>query len=778
MHGSYPGGDIRCPEAYPPGDGSPDRAPIPIRRRGNPAACESVPAGSSAVLSARRTVTVNREVKTMSRSLKLLPIALLLLAVSIGCRKVEDHATMKLHYPPAHTVDVVDDYHGTKVADPYRWLENPDSADTRAWIEAENKLTRSFLDDIPVRAKIKQRLTELWNYPKYGAPVKEGGRYFFSKNDGLQNQSVLYVQDSLDGQPRVLLDPNKLSADGTVALGGMSISHDGKLLAWATNVSGSDWRTWYVRDIDTGKDLPDKIEWSKFSGASWDKRDRGFYYSRYDAPAAGQELEQANYYQKLYYHKVGTPQSQDVLVYQRPDHKDWGFGGDVTEDGRYLIISVWKGASDRNALFYKDLTRPGSKVVELLTDFDAQYRFVGHDDDVFYLQTDKDAPRGRLVAMDITDPAQNNWFELIPESEMTLQDVSMINGDEFVATFMKDAHSVVRRFDHHGRPLGEIALPGIGTVSGVGGHRQDTETFYTYTSFLAPPTIYHYDFTTGKSTVFRKPELKFDFSPYTTEQVFATSKDGTRVPIFLVHRKDAKLDGRNPTLLYGYGGFNISLTPYFSISRLAWVEMGGVFAMATLRGGGEYGQKWHEAGMLANKQNVFDDFIAAARYLIDSKWTSTPKLAIQGGSNGGLLVGAVVDQQPGLFGAALPAVGVMDMLRYQKFTIGWAWVPEYGSSDDPEQFRWLYRYSPYHNIKAGTCYPAVLATTADHDDRVVPGHTFKYIARLQAAQGCDNPILVRIETKAGHGGGKPTDKIIDEITDQWAFLWKVLGMGQ
>ncbi len=716
--------------------------------------------------------------ETTSSKIKLLLAATLFVIAATGCQKVEDHPTMKPTYPPAHKADVVDDYHGTRVPDPYRWLEDPDSPETRAWIEAENELTEGFLARIPVRGKINERLTELWNYPKYSAPFKEGDRYFFSKNDGLQNQSVLYVQESLDGEPRVLLDPNTLSEDGTVALGGLSISRDGKLMAWATNVSGSDWRTWYVRDIDTGRDLPDKIEWSKFSGASWDKENKGFYYSRYDEPAEGQELEQANYFQKLYYHRVGTPQSEDVLVYERPDHKDWGFSGYVTEDGKFLIISVWKGASDRNQLFYKDLTRPDSEVVELLTGFDAQYEFVGHDDDVFYVKTDRDAPRGRLVAIDIHAPDPDSWHELIPESEMTLRGVSMINGDEFVATFMKDAHSVVYRYDHDGRMIGEIPLPGIGSVGGVGGHRHDTEMFYTFTSFLSPPTIYHYDFRTGESSVFRRPELDFDFSPYVTEQVFYTSKDGTRVPMFLVHRKDARRDGNNPTLLYGYGGFNISLTPYFSISRLAWVEMGGVFAMVNLRGGGEYGQQWHEAGMLDHKQNVFDDCIAAAEYLVEQQWTRPEKLAIQGGSNGGLLVGAVINQRPDLFGAALPAVGVMDMLRFHKFTIGWAWVPEYGSSEDPDQFKILYAYSPYHNIRDGACYPAVLATTADHDDRVVPGHTFKYIARLQEAQGCDNPILVRIETKAGHGGGKPTSKIIEEVTDQWAFLWQVLGMGR
>jgi len=710
----------------------------------------------------------------MPRSLILALLAAA--ALLCGCGGTQESQTMTFDYPDAHKVDQVDDYHGTQVADPYRWLEEPDSPETRAWVEAENALTMPYLASLPSRDRIEKRLTELWDYPKYGAPFERGGRYFFTKNDGLQNQSVLYVQESLDGEPRVLLDPNTLSDDGTVALGGMSISRDGRLLAWATNVSGSDWRTWYVRDIDTGKDLDDKVEWSKFSGASWDEAGKGFYYSRYDAPAEGQELEGANYFQKLYYHAVGTPQSADALVYQRPDQKEWGFGGAVTESGDYLIISVWKGTSPMNLVFYKDLRTPGAEVQELLPEFEADYGFVGHDHTIFYFTTDYEAPRKRLVAVDIENPAKDEWFELIGEEEATLQGVGMINGNEFVAQYMKDAHNVVYRHDIHGHRIGELALPGIGTVSGIGGDRTDTETFYVFTSFLYPPTIFKYDFTTGESSVFREPEIDVDLSGYETEQVFYTSKDGTEVPMFIVHRKGLKLDGSNPTLLYGYGGFNVSLTPYFSITRLAWVEMGGVFALANLRGGGEYGEDWHQGGMLKNKQNVFDDFIAAGEYLVAKGYTSPEKLACQGGSNGGTLVGAVVNQRPDLWAAALPAVGVMDMLRFHLFTIGWAWVSDYGSSEDPELFPTLYAYSPYHNLKDGVEYPAVLVTTADHDDRVVPGHSFKYAARLQEAQAGKEPVLIRIETKAGHGGGKPTSKIIEEAADQWAFLWHHLGM--
>ena len=710
----------------------------------------------------------------MMRSLLLVCTAMCLLA---GCSEtVPEREPMTFEYPAAHKVDQVDDYHGTQVADPYRWLEDVDSDETKAWVEAQNAVTFKYLESIPVRDKIKDRLTALWDYPKYGAPFREGERYFFSKNDGLQDQSVIYVQEGLDGEPRVLIDPNTLSDDGTIALGGLSISSDGKKMAWATNVSGSDWRTWYVRDIDTGEDLADKVEWSKFSGASWDEKNEGFYYSRYDEPVEGDEFEDVNYYQKLYYHKVGTPQSDDVLVYERPDQKEWGFGGGVTESGDYLILSVWKGTSPMNQLFYKDLRAPDAEFVELIDTFEADYGFVDHDDTIFYIQTDLDAPKKRLVAIDIENPAKSEWHEMIAEKDITLRGISMINGNEFVASYMKDAHSVVYRFDHHGHQIGEVALPGIGSAGGVGGHREDTEAFYTFTSFLYPPTIFKYDFTTGVSTVFREPEIDVDLSGYTTEQVFYPSKDGTKIPMFIVHKKDIELDGSNPTLIYGYGGFNVSLTPYFSISRLAWIEMGGVFALANLRGGGEYGEDWHQAGMLKNKQNVFDDFIAGGEYLIEKGFTSKDKLACAGGSNGGTLVGAVCNQRPDLFKAGLPAVGVMDMLRFHQFTIGWAWVSDYGSSEDPDMFPTLHAYSPYHNLAGGVDYPAVMITTADHDDRVVPGHSFKYAARIQEAHAGTDPVIIRIETKAGHGGGKPTSKIIEEVADEWSFLWDQLGM--
>jgi len=710
----------------------------------------------------------------MIRPLLLVCLAAVLLA---GCgESYTEREPMTFVYPESHKVEQVDDYHGTQGADPYRWLEDVDSDQTKAWVTAQNEVAFGYLESIPDRDKIKARLTKLWDYPKYGAPFREGERYFFSKNDGLQNQSVIYVQEGLEGEPRVLIDPNTLSEDGTVALGGLRVSRDGKKLAWATNVSGSDWRTWYVRDIDTGQDLEDKVEWSKFSGASWDENNEGFYYSRYDAPTEGDEYEDANYYHKLYYHKVGTPQSEDVLVYERPDQKEWGFAGGVTESGDYLIIHVWKGTSPKNRLFYKDLRDPQAEVVELISELEADYGFVGHDGTVFYLQTDLDAPMKRVVAVDIENPAKSEWHELIPEKDVTLEYIGMINHNEFVAAYMKDAHSVVYRYDHHGHLIGELELPGIGSVGGTGGHREDTETFYTFTSFLYPPTIFKYDFTTGENTVFREPEIDMDLSSYTTEQVFLASKDGTKVPMFIVRKKGIEMDGSHPTLLYGYGGFNVSLTPYFSISRLAWVEMGGIFALANLRGGGEYGEEWHQAGMLKNKQNVFDDFIAAGEYLIAEGYTSKAKLSCAGGSNGGTLVGAVCNQRPDLFKAALPAVGVMDMLRFHLFTIGWAWVSDYGSSEDPDMFPTLYAYSPYHNLVDGVDYPAMMITTADHDDRVVPGHSFKYAARIQEAHAGADPVIIRIETKAGHGGGKPTSKIIEEVADEWAFLWDQLGM--
>ncbi|NJM71531.1 MAG: S9 family peptidase [Scytonema sp. RU_4_4] len=680
-----------------------------------------------------------------------------------------------LNYPPSPKNNQVDNYHGTLVADPYRPLENPDSVETKAWIEAQNKVTFGYLQEIPAREKIKQRLTKLWDYEKYSVPFKEGNRYFYFKNNGLQNQSVLYTLKTLDAEPKVLLDPNTLSEDGTVALSGTVISEDGNFLAYGLSTAGSDWQEWKVRDIETGIDLKDQLKWIKFSGASWTNDSKGFFYSRYDEPNEKTKLEDVNYYQKLYYHKLGTPQSEDLLIYNRLDQKEWGFDGGVTEDGRYLIISVWKGTDPRNLVFYKDLTNPKAEVVELIQEFESSFSFIDNDGSIFYFRTDSDAPKGRLIAIDTKNPAQKNWREIIPQATETLEGVSTIN-NQFVTDYLQDAHSQIKIFDLNGKFIREVKLPGLGSAGGFKGKRNDTETFYSFTSFTTPGTIYRYDMVSGKSTIFRKPKVAFHPDDYETKQIFYQSKDGTKVPMFISHKKGMKLDGNNPTLLSGYGGFNISITPNFSVGSLVWMEMGGVYAMANLRGGGEYGEEWHQAGMKSKKQNVFDDFIAAAEWLIANGYTKSAKLAIAGGSNGGLLVGACITQRPDLFGAALPSVGVMDMLRFHKFTIGWAWTSEYGSPDNQQDFKTLYAYSPLHKLKPGTAYPATMITTADHDDRVVPAHSFKFAAALQAAHNGDAPVLIRIETKAGHGAGKPTTKMIEEIADKWAFLVRTLDM--
>ena len=678
------------------------------------------------------------------------------------------------NYPPARKSDQVDDYHGVKVADPYRWLEELDSEETRNWVEAENKLSFGYLAAIPERTMLKERLTKLWNYEKYGIPFKEGNRYFYTRNSGLQNQAVLYTVTSLDAQPQLVLDPNTLSADGTVALSGLQVSPDGKFIAYSLSASGSDWQEWKVRDVETARDLSDHLKWVKFSGASWTRDGKGFFYSRYDEPK-GDTLKSINYFQKVYFHKLGTPQTEDVLVYERPDQKDWLFGGTVTEDGNYLIITVFQGTDVKNRVFYKDLKAKDAPVVKLLDDFDAAYGFVANEGSRFWFQTDLQAPRGKLIEIDTANPARSNWKVVVPEGKETLQGTNFVN-NKFVLNYLKDAYTQVKIYDPSGKLVNEVGFPGIGSAEGFGGKATDKETFYAFTGFTTPTTIYRYDMTTGKSTIFRQPKVDFNPADYETKQVFYKSKDGTKVPMFITHKKGLKLDGNNPTYLYGYGGFNISLSPAFSVGNLVWMEMGGVYAQPNLRGGGEYGEEWHQGGMKLRKQNVFDDFIAAAQWLIDNKYTSTPKLAIGGGSNGGLLVGAALTQRPDLFGAALPAVGVMDMLRFQKFTIGWAWVSDYGSSDNAEEFKALYAYSPLHNIKPGTSYPPTMITTADHDDRVWPGHSFKFAAALQAAQAGDAPILIRIETKAGHGAGKPTSKIIEEAADRWAFLVKTLGM--
>jgi prolyl oligopeptidase len=678
-------------------------------------------------------------------------------------------------YPEAPRDATVDTYHGTKVPDPFRPLEDPDSDATRAWVEAQNKITFGFLEGIPQREAIRRRITELWDYEKYGVPSTEGGRYFYSYNSGLQNQNVLYTADSLDAPGRVLIDPNTLSQDGTVALAGGAVSDNGKLFAYGIAEAGSDWNTWKVREVASGAERDDVLKWIKFSGASWTPDNAGFFYGRFPEPKEGDDLKEANYYQKVYYHRLGTPQSDDRLVWQDSEHRDWRADATVTDDGEFLILTLGKGTDDKYRILYRPLKDEDAEPKHLVGEFDADYTFLDNEGPVFWFRTNKDAPRGRVIAIDTRHPEPEHWKELIPEAAETLQGVDVV-GDRFLAVYLKDARTQVKVFELDGTFVREVEFPGLGTATGFDGKRKDKETFYSFTSFTTPTTVYRYDVGSGESTVFKQPKVAFNPDDYTTEQVFYTSKDGTRVPMFISHKKGLKRDGQAPTLLYGYGGFNISLTPAFSPTVLVWMEMGGVYAVPNLRGGGEYGEAWHQGGTKLKKQNVFDDFIAAAEWLIQNGYTSTPKLAISGGSNGGLLVGACMTQRPELYGACLPAVGVMDMLRFHTFTIGWAWKDDYGSSEDPEQFRAIHAYSPLHNLKPGTCYPPTLITTADHDDRVVPAHSFKFAAALQEAQGCDNPTLIRIETRAGHGAGKPTAKIIEEAADKWAFLVKVLGV--
>ncbi len=680
-------------------------------------------------------------------------------------------------YPESKKGPHVDTLFGTTVADPYRWLEDAESPDTRAWITAQNALTGAYLAGIPERAAIKARLTQLWNYERYGVPSREGPWYIFTRNSGLQAQAVIYKSRSLDGEPEVLLDPNTWSSDGTVAIAGLSFSDDGRYAAYARSVSGSDWQEWRVREVATNRDLPDVIEWAKFSGATWLKDGTGFFYARYDAPADGHRLQAVNKHQKICFHRVGDAQERDTLVLARPDQPDWGFGTDITDDGRFLLVYQTEGTDNRNRVFVRDLTDPPGAIAPFLDRFDAAYTVVGNDGDTFYVLTNLAAPRYRLVAIDRRDPAPGSWRTLIPEApgRDVLDGVTMVHG-AFVTTWMVDAHSRLRLFALDGAPRAEVALPTLGSVSGLSGRRAHTEAFYAFTSYTYPTTIFRFDVVAGATSVFRQPKVDFDAAAFETVQVFYPSKDGTKVPMFLTFRKGLARDGRQPTYLYGYGGFNIPLTPAFSPAAAAWLEMGGIYAVANLRGGGEYGQAWYDAGRLAQKQNVFDDFIAAAEYLIRERYTSTPKLAIAGGSNGGLLVGACLTQRPDLFGAALPAVGVMDMLRYHHFTIGWAWKSDYGDPETKEGVELNIRYSPLHNLEPGTKYPATFITTADHDDRVVPAHSFKFAAALQAAQAGPAPALIRIETRAGHGAGKSTDQQIDEHADSYGFLVRELGM--
>lgn len=671
---------------------------------------------------------------------------------------------------------IIDEYHGTKVADPYRWLEDDNSDETKAWVKSQNEVTFGYLKAIPQRAKIRERLEKAWNYERTGVPFEHGGKWFFNRNSGLQNQSVLHVTESLEAEARVLLDPNTLSKDGTTSLTEAAPSEDGKWLVYGVSKAGSDWQEFRVRDIATGKETGDLIEWVKFSGASWAKDSSGFYYSRYPKPREGAALTEANKNQTVYFHQLGTPQSEDKLIYARPDQPDWGLHASVTDDGHYLIYNVSHGTDPKNRLFYQDLTQAGAGVVELLNEFDAAYNFIDNVGSVFYLHSDLKAPRYRVIAIDVTKPDRKDWREIIPEGEHKLDSVSCVGG-QILCKSLQDARSAMKAYDLDGRLIREIELPGIGTVGGFGGKRADKITHYVFTSFTTPGAIYHYDVASGRSTLWKQPKVDFDASPYETKQVFVKSRDGTKVPMFIVHKKGTKLDGTNATLLYGYGGFDISLTPNFSIGRAIWLEMGGVYALANLRGGGEYGADWHLAGTKLRKQNVFDDFIACAEWLQKEQYTSPKKLAIMGGSNGGLLVGACMTQRPELYGAALPAVGVMDMLRFHRFTIGWAWKSDYGSSEDAAEFKAIYAYSPLHHLKPGTRYPATMVTTADHDDRVVPAHSFKFAAQLQACQANDGPpTLIRIETSAGHGAGTALAKVIEETADEWAFLHQVLDM--
>ena len=688
-------------------------------------------------------------------------IYLLPLVMMVACT-----SKPKIEYPVTKKVDVVDNYFGTEVPDPYRWLEDDNSEETAAWVKAQNAVTFGYLAQLTGREELNARLTELWNYPKYDTPFKRAGKYLFFKNDGLQNQSVLYITESLDAEPKVLLDPNKLSDDGTVALSGIELSDDGKYLVYMIARSGSDWNEIFVKNVETGELLPDQIMWVKFSGVSW--YDGGFYYSAYEAPAQGEELHKSNENQMVMYHKLGDSPENDKMVYCEPENPKRLFGAYVTDDKKFLVLTKMEGSTG-NALSVKNLDKPQSDYVDLMSTFDNEFNVVDNIGDDLIVITNYKAPRYRLLKINIDKPAEEDWEELIPESENVLESAALVGG-KIVARYMKDACSEVKVFNYDGSFDYDITLPGIGSAGGFSGKKDEPEAFFSFTSFNTPGEIYRYDLDTKEMTLHYRPEVKFNPDEFEVEQVFYNSKDGTQIPMFLFHKKGLEKNGKNPVLLYSYGGFNISLTPAFSVARLAFVEKGGVFAMPNIRGGGEYGEEWHMAGTKMHKQNVFDDFIAAAEYLITEGYTSSSKLAVQGGSNGGLLIGAVVNQRPDLFKVALPAVGVMDMLRYHKFTIGWAWAGDYGTSEDSkEMFEYLYGYSPYHNIKAGVKYPAILATTADHDDRVVPAHTFKYMARMQELNAGKLPVLLRIETKAGHGGGKPTAKVIEEYTDLWTF---------
>ena len=697
----------------------------------------------------------------------------IMLFAFFACNQPKEKSEMKFNYPLSVKDSTVDNYFGVKVADPYRWLENDTSKKTAQWVEAQNELTFDYLSKIPYREKIKERLTQIWDYPKITAPFKRGGHVFYFKNDGLQNQSVLYIKENVDSnEEKVLLDPNKLSEDGTIALSNLGISKDGKYLAYGIARGGSDWNEIYVLEIKTGETLSDHIEWVKFSGISWYKD--GFYYGSYDKPSEGKELSNINEYHKVYYHTVGTSQADDKLIYQNLDYPKRNYGVDVSEDEKILVMSETE-TTHGNALYYKDLSKKDNEFIKIADGFEFEFNVIEHIDGTILVMTNYNAPKYKLVSINLENLSMENWKDVIPEKENVLESCQIIGG-KIIARYMKDAYSLAEMYKLDGEFVAKVQLPGIGTVSGFNGRKDENIAYYSFSSYTTPGIIYKFDVEKNTSEIYLEPKIDFDPSPYETKQIFYESKDGTKIPMFVTHKKGLKLDGNNPTLLYGYGGFNISLTPGFSITRVIWLENGGVVAVANLRGGGEYGEEWHEAGTKLKKQNVFDDFIAAAEYLIKNNYTSSKKLTIQGGSNGGLLIGACVNQRPELFAVGLPAVGVMDMLRFHKFTIGWAWVGDYGSSDSEEEFHYLYKYSPLHNIRENVEYPAILVTSADHDDRVVPAHSFKYIATLQEKYHGKNPVMIRIGVKAGHGGGKPTSKIIEEYADLWSFAFYNMGV--
>jgi prolyl oligopeptidase len=701
-----------------------------------------------------------------------------LLVIAVSCAP-SDPKKPALTYPATARGDVVDDYNGTSVSDPYRWMEDLDSKAVADWVAAQNAVTEPYLASLPLRATLNARLTELWNYPRVGLPYTEGGQLFYAKNTGLQKQAPIYRRASPDADAVLVIDPNAISETGTLSLAQWAPSPDATLLAYCLAEGGADWQAIKVRELATGRDLADDVRWMRFSNLSWTKDNKGFFYSRYPEPPRNKVLEAALSGQALYYHRVGTPQGQDVLVYQRPDLAEWLIGGSVTEDGRYLLITMAEGSGNENRLYYADLGSAAapdvkSTVKPLIETDDAEYAPIGNQGTVLLLRSDKDAPNRKVIAVDLANPSPAAWKVVVPEQKESLESVAVIGG-RIVGHYLVDVQSRLKLFGLDGAAQGEVALPGVGTVSGLAGREDAPTVWFAYSSPLAPVTVFGYDPAAKRSVAFDPPKLPVDLSGYETIAGFATSRDGTEVPYFLTARKNLPRDGSNPTMLYGYGGFSVSMTPTYRADVPAWLELGGAWVTVSLRGGAEYGEAWHKGGMLENKQRVFDDFIAVAEHLVEEKITRPAKLGVMGGSNGGLLVGAVVNQRPDLYAVALPAVGVMDMLRYQRFTGGRFWVSEYGSAENPEQFRFLFPFSPIHNIKPGTCYPATLITTADHDDRVVPSHSFKYAAALQAAQGCARPVLIRVEVAGSHGY-RPTDKLIAERADQWAFAAEAMGI--